>query len=105
MDIRVYFQKMREVERTIQEPWVVVVSLETPEGGRPGRATEVSRGSAAQLIVDNKVRLADAKERDAYYKEANEARLVAEEAAVAGKIQVTVVSETPNRASKRPEKG
>ncbi|HYI96451.1 MAG TPA: hypothetical protein VEX68_23110 [Bryobacteraceae bacterium] len=105
MDIRVYFQKIREVERTIQEPWVVVVSLETPEGGKPGRATEVSRGSAAQLIVDNKVRLADVKERDAYYKEANEARLAAEEATVAGKIHVTVVSDTASRASKRPEKG
>jgi hypothetical protein len=65
----------------------------------------VSRGSAAQLIVDNKVRLADAKERDTYYKEANEARLAAEEERVAGKIHVTVVSDTANRASKRPEKG
>ena len=33
MDIRVYFQKIREIERNIQEPYVVVVSLETPEGG------------------------------------------------------------------------
>ena len=45
MDIRVYFQKIREIERNIQDPYVVVVSLETPEGGKPGRATEVSSRS------------------------------------------------------------
>jgi hypothetical protein len=105
MDIRVYFQKIREAERTIQDPWVVVVSLETPEGGKPGRATEVSRASAAQLIVENKVRLADADERANYYKAAEEARQAAEEAAMTGKIQVTVVSDAANRAAKRPEKG
>src|SRR4051794_21196324 len=59
MDIRMYFQKIRETERNIQDPYVVVVSLETPEGGKPGRTTEVSRASAAQLIVEGKVRLAD----------------------------------------------
>ena len=37
MDIRVYFQKIREIERNIQEPYVVVISLETPEGGKPGQ--------------------------------------------------------------------
>ena len=49
MDIRVYFQKIREIERNIQDPYVVVVSLETPEGGKPGRATEVTREAAAKL--------------------------------------------------------
>src|SRR3954453_9669186 len=49
MDIRVYFQKFREIERNIQAPYVVVISLETPEGGKPGRATEVARESAAKL--------------------------------------------------------
>ena len=43
-------------------PYVVVISLETPEGGKPGRATEVSRASAAQLIVEGKARLAGADE-------------------------------------------
>ena len=105
MDIRVYFQKIRQAEKAIQDPWVVVVSLETPEGGKPGRVTEVSRASAAQLIVENKVRLAEKDERDSYYSEANEARLIAQEATMAQKIQVTVVSDAANRATKRPEKG
>jgi hypothetical protein len=105
MDIRVYFQKIRAAESEIKDPYVVVVSLETPEGGKPGTLTEVSRASAAQLIVDNKVRLASAEERKAFYKEAEEARAAANEAAMAGKIQLTVVSDALNRSSKRPEKG
>lgn len=106
MDIRVYFQKIREIERNIQEPYVVVVSLETPEGGKPGRMTEVSRASAAQLIVDGKVRLSDAEESSAFRDEARNALIVIEEAKMAGKIQLTVVSEQANRIVKaRSEKG
>ena len=105
MDIRVYFQKVREAEKAIPDPYVVIVSLETPEGGKPGLMTEVSRGSAAQLIVDNRVRLATADERKSFYKEANEARAAAEESAMAGKIQLTVISDAINRSGKRPEKG
>jgi hypothetical protein len=106
MDIRVYFQKIREIERNIQEPYVVVVSLETPEGGKPGRMTEVSRASAAQLVVDGKVRLADAEESSAFRDEARNALIVIEEAKMAGKIQLTVVSEQANRIVKaRSEKG
>jgi hypothetical protein len=105
MDIRVYFQKVREAEKAIQDAYVVVVSLETPEGGKPGTMTEVSRASAAQLIVDSKGRLASAEERKSFYKEADEARAAAEESAMAGKIQLTVISDAINRSGKRPEKG
>jgi hypothetical protein len=105
MDIRVYFQKVREIERSISEAYVVVVSLETPEGGVPGRMTEVSRASAAQMIVDAKVRLADATERAAFYKQGQDALAAAEEERLAGKIQLTVVSDHLSRPSKqRPGK-
>jgi hypothetical protein len=106
MDIRVYFQKVREVERGIQDPYVVVVSIETSDGGKPGRMTEVSRSSAAHMIVDGKVRLADADEAAAFHDDAKNALIVIEEAKMAGKIQLTVVSEQANRLVKgRPEKG
>jgi hypothetical protein len=106
MDIRMYFQKIREAERNIQDPYVVVVSLETPEGGKPGRTTEVSRASAAQLIVEGKVRLAEEAERASFYKASKEALEAAEEEKLASKIQLTVVSEQGNRFVKtRPEKG
>lgn len=100
MDIRVYFQKMREIERNIIEPFVVVVSLETPEGGKAGCMTEVSRASAARMIVDQKGRLADESERAAYYKGAQEALAAAEEERLAGKIQLTVVTDHHSRQAK-----
>ena len=106
MDIRVYFQKVREIERNIQDPFVVVVSLETPEGGKAGRMTEVSRSSAAQLIAEGKVRLAETQESAAFHEEARSALVVIEEARMADKIQLTVVSEQANRIVKtRSEKG
>src|SRR3954471_6961719 len=106
MDIRVYFQKIRETERNLADPYAVVVSLETPEGGKAGRTTEVSRSSAAQLIVEGKVRLATEEERADFYNEAKEAFAAAEEERMASKIQLTVVSENPIRNPKtRPEKG
>jgi hypothetical protein len=106
MDIRVYFQKVREIERNIHDPFVVVMSLETPEGGKPGRMTEVSRSSAAQLIADGRVRLASVEEAQAFHDEAKNALIVIEEAKMADKIQLTVVSEQANRIVKaRSEKG
>ena len=52
MDVRAYYQKIRKLEAEIAEPFVVVVSRETPDGGRPGVMTEVPRGLAAKLIVE-----------------------------------------------------
>lgn len=105
MDIRLYFQKIREIERNISDPYVVVVSLETAEGGKPGCMTEVTRASAAQMIADAKARLADANERADFYKRGQEALAAAEEERLAGKIQLTVVSDHLTRQGKpRPGK-
>jgi hypothetical protein len=100
MDIRVYFQKIREIERTIQDPFVVVVSLETPEGGKAGCMTEVNRESAAHMIAGAKVRLANAEERSSFYKQSQAALAMAEEERMAGKIQLTVVSDHVTRQGK-----
>ena len=106
MDIRVYFQKIREIERNIQSPYVVVVSLETSEGGKPGCATEVTREAAAKLIVEGKGRLADQQEKASFYADGKEALAAAEQERIAGKIQLTVVSEQGSRTLKpRSEKG
>ena len=106
MDIRLYFQKIREIERNIQDPYVVVLSLETSEGGKPGRATEVTREAAAKLVVEGKGRLADQQETTSYYAEAKEALAAAEQEKIAGKIQLTVVSDQGSRTLKpRSEKG
>ena len=46
MDLRVFYQKLRKIEEEIAESTVVVVSHETPDGGKAGRKAEVARGVA-----------------------------------------------------------
>lgn len=58
MDLKVFYQKMRKLEQEIVKDHVVVVSLETPDGGRPGIRTEVTRENAARMIVEGRCRLA-----------------------------------------------
>jgi hypothetical protein len=67
MDVRIYFQKVRQIEAAITKPHAVVVSLETPDGGRAGVSTEVSRVMAARLIAENKARLATDEENNEFY--------------------------------------
>ena len=66
MDLRNYFQKLREVESQIGDPYTIVVSVETGDGGRAGTTTEVTRALAAKMIVDGSARLATAKEKQAF---------------------------------------
>jgi hypothetical protein len=60
MDLRVYYQKIREVESGIREPFVTVVSRATADGGKAGVKTDVPRRVAARLVVEGKADLAEA---------------------------------------------
>src|SRR5438477_1720585 len=62
MDLRMFFHKVRKLEQEINDRHVVVVSLETPDGGKPGIRTEVSRENASRMIVDGRARLANKSE-------------------------------------------
>jgi hypothetical protein len=107
MDLRMFYQKLRKIEQEITDPHVVVVSNETPDGGKAGQKTEVSRSNAAGLIVEGRARLATAEETAEYRSSIEQARQEAEQRATAQKIQVNVVSEADLRAIKnasRPEK-
>ena len=58
MDIRIYFEKVREIENAISSPFVVVSSLETVDGGKRGRLTLVSRLRRRNLSLTAKPQLA-----------------------------------------------
>lgn len=58
MDLRAYYKKICKLEAEIPEPYVVVVSRETPDGGKPGVKTDVPRSLAAKLIVEDQATLA-----------------------------------------------
>ena len=93
MDIRSYFQKLRAVESSIGTETVVVVSEATPDGGKSGVKSEVKREVAAQLITEGRARLATDIESREFRTDMDNARTAAEQQRMAGKVQLTVLSE------------
>ena len=104
MDLKAYYQKMRQIEASLPEADVVVVSLTTPDGGRAGLSTEVPRTIAARLIAEGGARLATEDEAQKHREQHAEARCLAEQAARANRIQVTVVSEAEPREEGKRQK-
>jgi hypothetical protein len=107
MDLRMFYQKLRKLEQEITEAHVVVVSHETSDGGKEGQKTEVSRGSAARLILEARARLASPEETAEYRKAIGQAVLDAEQRELSSRVQLNVISDTDLRAIKaaaRPEK-
>ncbi|MBM3725495.1 MAG: hypothetical protein FJW40_08735 [Acidobacteria bacterium] len=94
MDLRSYYQKMRDVRAKIADAHVVIVSLGTSDGGVAGELREVKRETAAQLIVDQRARLATAEEAGAYRAGiAEEHRKHVEESRL-NQFHYTIVSDT-----------
>jgi hypothetical protein len=101
MDIKVYYQKLRRLEAEISEPEVVMVSLDTQDGGRAGVWCVVGRESAARLLLEGRARLATAEEGAAYRDQLAEAKRAAEQAAAAKRMQITVISEADLKALRK----
>ena len=57
MDLRAYYQKIRKLEAEITEPFVAIISRETPDGGKSGVKTVVPRRLAAKLVAEEKADL------------------------------------------------
>jgi hypothetical protein len=100
MDLRVFFQKLRKLEREILDPHVVVVSQETPDGGRAGQLAEVSRSNAARLILEGHARLATADESGEFRAAAQKAVEEAQQRLLAEKVQVNLISDADLRVLK-----
>jgi hypothetical protein len=100
MDLRVFFQKLRKIEQEIVEAHVVVVSHETPDGGRAGQFTEVSRSTAARLILEGHAHLATKEESAEFHVAAQKALEDAQHRLMADKVQVNVISDADLRAIK-----
>lgn len=74
MDVRAYYQKIRKMEAELPERFVVVVSQETADGGKPGVMTEVPRGLAAKLIVEGQAALASSEQTEQFRAETEKRR-------------------------------
>ena len=94
MDLKLYYQKIRDKQSEITEAFPIVVSNETADGGRPGVLTEVTPAIAAKMVVDGAAHLATAPEANAFRAGQAEAKRVADQAAAAAKVQFTVLSAT-----------
>jgi hypothetical protein len=108
MDLRNYYSRIREIEQAIESDHVVIVSEATPDGGKPGMRTEVSRFAAAKMIAERRARLATAEEAEVFRTEAAESVKRIEQEKAASRMQITVLSEPEMRQVRdkiRPQKG
>ena len=105
MDMRIYYRKIQEKEAELQEDPVVIVSVETPDGGKAGVLTEVSRRNAAKLVVDGYAQIASAEAAHEFKEAVKMAKAEAEEKAAARRMEFTFVAPGEMRkATIRPVK-
>jgi hypothetical protein len=91
MDLRQYYKKLHELEAKISEAHVLVVSVESGDGGKEGVITEVTRRNACQLILDGRARRADQEETEAFRLDEKEKREEFQRAKTASRIQFQMV--------------
>jgi hypothetical protein len=92
MNLRVYYQKIRDAEARIADEFPIVVSKETTDGGKGGTKTEVPRKIAARLIVEGVAEVAGAEETAAFRAAAAKAKRIADQISASARMQVTVIS-------------
>jgi hypothetical protein len=100
MDLQIYYRKIREIEQGLSDPSVVVVSQDTPDGGREGVRTEVPRRTAAKMMVEGSARLATNEEAIDFQERKAEAKTRADQLVAASRMQFTVVSQSDLRKLK-----
>jgi hypothetical protein len=99
MDLRQYYKKLHELESKMPESHVLVVSVETGDGGKEGVITEVPRRNACQLILDGRAKRMDPEQEAQYRAQEALKRGEFQRARTASRIQVQLVpNETMNPA-------
>lgn len=93
MDVKQYFRKVRETENSLTDPYPIIVSLETSDGGKAGAVCEVPRAVAAKMIVERRAVLASTEERELFFQQQEIARKAAEKAELARRLQVAIITD------------
>ena len=91
MDLRAYYQQIREEEASLSRPSAVIVSIATADGGAEGVVTEAPTSIAARMIVQKRARRATHDEAMKFQERQDALRKAAEENAAASRLQVVVV--------------
>jgi hypothetical protein len=93
MDLRQYFRKLRQIEAGLTETFPLVVSLETPDGGKPGLVSEISREQAAKMLIEGRAVLASEEEKELYRQRQAQVKQAAEKAELGNRVQIAIISE------------
>src|ERR1035438_6522235 len=102
MDLRAYYQKIRETEAGMTSKNVVLVSLATPDGGKPGVVTEVPTPIGARMVVEGSARQATEAEASTFRERQSSAKQAADDILAASKVQVVIVPTSgPSKTSVR----
>jgi hypothetical protein len=105
MDLRQYFKKIKDTELSIEEPYPLIVSLDTTDGGKAGTVVEVSRQEAAKAIVELRALWANGEQKEAYLKQEGERKKSAEKTELSRRLQIAIISDSELRnVGTRPEK-
>lgn len=99
MDLKQYFRKLREIEDSLTEPYLVIVSLETSDGGKAGSMCEVPRTVAAKMIVERRANLASVEQKEIFFQQQEAARKAAEKAELARRVQVAILADPDLQAT------
>jgi hypothetical protein len=105
MDLKLYYQKIRDTEAKISDAFPVIVSRATQDGGKEGSCAEVTRGIAAKMIAEGVSRLATPDEAKAFRESQLEAKRLLDHAAEAAKVQFAVLSTSELNKLKSAQKG
>ncbi len=101
MDLRVYYQKLRKIEAEITEPFVVLVSRETPDGGKAGVRTDVPRTLAARMMAEERADLASTEASAKFREEVEQAWKSGQELAEAPVEEMKPVRNAPKAGKKQ----
>lgn len=101
MDLRVYYKTIREVESTLTEQYIVVVSLATQDGGKADVFTETSRQVAAKQIAEGRARVASSEETASFHGENLRRKRERDELEQMNRVQFVVV---PQKHQSKPAK-
>lgn len=104
MDVKQYFRRLREIEAGITDEYPVIVSVETPDGGKAGLVSEVSRANAAKLMAEGRAILADSQQIELLRTKQAEATEAAQFAELTRQVQVAFISESELQARKADRK-
>jgi hypothetical protein len=91
MDLKAYYQKTRAIEESLREEHVVVISKETPDGGKAGVKTEVPKKIAARMVTNGWAELASAEVAREFRELQAEAKEAADALVEASRLQLSVV--------------